>query len=240
MKEEILKLYQEGKPYKEIREIVKCSDHTIWRIVYNSDIPKRGSGAFKLKENPLSSFSREALYWLGYLAADGTINIENRAYAFVLYCKDKVILEKYNKFMLNQGKIKIWNKQGVYGCYINSKEICLWLKNKCGIGPNKALVLNPLIDITWDFIRGYFDGDGSIRLQGVHCESKFTTGSLAWANKISEFLNKNSIYNMIKQKENAYDVNIYRKEEVRKLFELMYKDAEVYTQYKYDRFKEFF
>lgn len=85
----------------------------------------------------------------------------------------------------------------MYGARLHSKSICNWLIEVCGIIPNKSLVVDPKLNITWDLLRGYFDGDGSIRLGGTRKESKFTTGSLIWAERISEFLLDNNIHNVI-------------------------------------------
>jgi len=58
--------------------------------------------------------------------------------------------------------------------------------NTFNIPERKALVLNPIIDIDWDILHGYFDGDGCIRLSKAkhrwnRYEAKFTTGSEIWA-----------------------------------------------------------
>ena len=233
--EEIIEMYKAGASYKEIAKGCNCSEYKVWTTV-----KKSGSGNSKPeKPNPLRTFSPEALYWLGYIIADGTIQYNKRHATLVLFSTHKEILEKFNEFMCGNCKIQIW-VNNVYGARIHSKSICEWLINECDITPNKALTVNPNIDIDWDLLRGYFDGDGSVRLTGYHAESKFTTGSFIWANRISELLFENDIYNVITQKGNAYDVNIYRKSESEKLFRNLYKDATVYLEYKYNRFVALF
>ena len=136
-------------------------------------------------------------------------------------------------------KFHIW-VNNVYGARVHNKVLCVWLVNVCNITPNKALNVNPTLPITWDLLRGYFDGDGSIRLKGYHGESKFTTSSKIWAERISKFLLDNNIYNVITIKGNAFDVNIYRKEDSKKLYENMYRDATIYLEYKHNRFVALF
>ena len=239
--EKIILLYNQGLPYKEIALQCKCSEYKIWSVIKKSGISMRGSGNSKpQKLNPFLSFSSEAMYWLGYIIADGTIVSTKRNHTLVLFSKDFTILKKFNLFMNNQCKIHLWNNNDVYGARLHSKVICDWLVNICNITPNKSTIVNPTLPITWDLLRGYFDGDGSITLKGSRKESKFTTGSLKWAERISSFLTINNIHNVITIKDNAYDVNIYRKEDSEKLYNKMYKNATIYLDYKYNRFVALF
>lgn len=57
----------------------------------------RGSGNSKPpKQNPFETFSRESMYWLGYIIADGNITATRLNATLVLFSKDREILEKYN------------------------------------------------------------------------------------------------------------------------------------------------
>lgn len=237
MKEDIIKFYKEGKSYKNISDLCKCSEYTVWKVVKNSDVEMRGSGNSKTsKINKLAEFSDEAMYWLGYIIADGTVvyNKTTRAYNITLYSKNMKILKKFISFM-GFGSIHKWTKDEVYGAVCRNKSIVEWLMSTCNILPNKALNINPYLEINRDLLRGYFDGDGSVRLQDTRGEMKFTTGSRQWAEKISSYLLSNNIYNIISPKENAYDVNIYRKSESKKLYHLMYDNASLFLDYKQAR-----
>lgn len=205
-----------------------------------SGLKMRGSGNSKpQKVNPFIDFSPESLYWLGYIMADGTINMTKRNYTLVLFSTNIKILQKFNIFMKNACKIHLWTNN-VYGARVHSKSLCNWLINTCNITPNKSKTLNPSIPINWHLLRGYFDGNGSIRLKGYHGESKFTTGSEIWSNRISEFLLNNNIHNVITRKGNAYDVNIYKLKDSKELYHRMYNNANIYLEYKYNRFVALF
>lgn len=237
----IIELYQKGLSYKEIASIVKCSEYKIWYTLKKNNIKMRGSGNSKpQKINPFVNLTSETLYWLGYICADGNIINTKRNSTLVLYSKNIEILEKYNNFTGNICKISLWNIQNVYGARLHSKMICEFLINSYNIVPNKSLILNPTLPITWDLLRGYFDGDGSIRLSRKSAECKFTTGSKIWAERISKFLILEGIENIIKQKGNAYDVTIYKKQFSKILFYKMYKNANIYLEYKYNRFVALF
>lgn len=238
--DDIILLYNEGLSYKEIALKCKCSEYKIWSILKKSDVKMRGSGNSKPPRiNPFLSFSPEAMYWLGYIMADATLIINSRQNTLVLFSTHRETLEKFNIFMNGFCKIHIW-VNNVYGARVHNKVLCTWLNDTCGVTPKKSLTLNPALPITWDLLRGYFDGDGSVRLQGYHGEAKFTTGSKIWAERISKFLLDNDIYNIITIKGNAFDVNIYRKEDSRKLYNKMYENATIYLEYKYNRFVALF
>ncbi len=104
----------------------------------------------------------------------------------------------------------------------------------------KALVLNPNIEIDWDILHGYFDGDGCVRLGKIknkweRYEIMFTTGSEVWANRIHNFLKKEGIYSSIRNKGNAYDVKVSNKVNLFYLYTKMYKSGTSRLEYKYKR-----
>lgn len=55
-------------------------------------------------------------------------------------------------------------KTGIYIVRYNSKPVVEWFANTFNIPEKKALCLNPTIEINWDLLHGYFDGDGCIRM----------------------------------------------------------------------------
>lgn len=241
--EQLIKAYQEGKSYKDLSIEFGISKVGIWRILKANGAVTRGSGVIKHLPNPFIAFNRESYYWLGYIIADGSIvhTKKYRNYTLHLYSKNIEVLNRYNEFMTNRCKIYLHTKSSnTYSARTSDKSLCEWLITVCNITPNKALTINPTLPITWDLLRGYFDGDGSIRLTKSKYEVKFTTGSKVWAERIKEFLAINNIYSVINVKGNAFDINIYRKTEVQKLFNYLYNDTTLYLQYKFHRFDALF
>ena len=85
-----------------------------------------------------------------------------------LNIKDYSHLEKFKKSINGNNPIKESIRPNNHSCYIdvNCKEFCLAL-NELGITPKKSLSLKINFDLIPKelrnhFIRGYFDGDGSI------------------------------------------------------------------------------
>lgn len=193
----------------------------------------------KNRENPFECMSPEAKYWIGYLFADGHFVYDDRHYSISLFSKDEDILMKFKEFIGDKAKF-YRRPTGICQVIYNSKPVTKWFIDTFNVSNRKAFTLNPTIELDWDVVHGYFDGDGCIRLQNPHKEAKFTTGSLIWAQRLQGFLSKYEIESTIKQKENAYDVNIYKASSVALLFANMYASNTSRLEYKYQRFVALF
>lgn len=193
----------------------------------------------KNKENPFECMSPEAKYWIGYLFADGHFVYDNRHYSISLFSKDEDILMKFKEFIGDKARF-YRRPTGICQVIYNSKPVTKWFIDTFNVSNRKAFTLNPTIELDWDIVHGYFDGDGCIRLKNPHKEAKFTTGSLVWAQRLQKFLAKYEIESTIKQKENAYDVNIYKVGSVALLFANMYASNTSRLEYKYQRFVALF
>ena len=119
--------------------------------------------------NPVNT--PEAAYILGFYIADGCLN--GNKFVITLNEKDKEILEKIRNYMSPITKLiykkETVNKQGIishpmYSFAFSCKEIVNKLE-KLGLGKNKTYLNKSIKNIVpkelmWDFIRGYWDGDG--------------------------------------------------------------------------------
>lgn len=198
----------------------------------------------KNRENSFECMSPEAKYWIGYIFADGHLVYSKRAYSISLYSKDKDIMLKFKNFIGDKAKI-YQRPTGIMQVIYNSKPVTQWFMSTFNIPERKALVLDPSIDIDWDLLHGYFDGDGSVRMTKYRhrwnrYEAKFTTGSEIWAKRINQFLEKEGIKSSIKIKGNAYDVNISGKASLYYLYTKMYASNTSRLEYKYNTFVALF
>lgn len=193
----------------------------------------------KNRENPFECMSSEAKYWIGYIFADGHLVYTNRQYSISLFSKDENIMLRFKNFI--GGKARIYKRpSGIYQVIYNSKPVTKWFMETFNISQVKALTLDPSVELDWDIVHGYFDGDGSVRLDGTHYEAKFTTGSEVWANRLKEFLARYEIESVITPKGKAFDVNIYKKSSVALLFAYLYTTNTSRLEYKYQRFVALF
>lgn len=198
----------------------------------------------KNRENPFECMSPEAKYWIGYIFADGHLVNSHRSYSISLFSKDKDIMLKFKNFIGEKAKI-YERPTGIVQVTYNSKPVTQWFMTTFNIPEKKALVLNPSIKIDWDLLHGYFDGDGSVRMTKIkgrwnRYEAKFTTGSKIWAERISQFLEKEGIKTHISIKGNAYDVNVSGKASLYYLYTKMYASNTSKLEYKYNTFVALF
>lgn len=195
-------------------------------------------------DNPFESMTPEAKYWIGYIFADGHIVFHDRYYSISLFSKDEAILRKFQEFIGEKARF-YKRRTGICQVIYNSKPVTKWFVETFNIPEKKALTLNPTIEIDWDILHGYFDGDGCIRLtlskgKWSRYEAKITTGSKVWADRVSEFLENEGISTYISQKGTAYDVNILGKFNVEALYNKMYASNTSKLEYKYNQFVALF
>lgn len=200
----------------------------------------------KNKENPFEKMDPEVRYWLGYIFADGHLvyNEKHRVYSISLFSNNEQILNDYLEFL--GSKAHLYKRpSGIMQVIYNSKPVTKWFMNTFQIPENKSCVLNPSIEIDWDILHGYFDGDGSIRNtlskgKWKRYEAKFTTGSVLWANRIQDFLREEGVPSVIKQKGNAFDILISGKANLFYMYNKMYASGTSKLKYKYDIFVALF
>ena len=200
----------------------------------------------KNSENPFECMSAEAKYWLGYIFADGHIvyNTNARVYSVSLFSTDEPIMQKFKDFIGKKARM-YRRPTGIIQVIYNSKPVAEWFVNTIGISNRKALSLNPNIELDWNILHGYFDGDGSIRRglsrgKFLRYEMKFTTGSEIWKDRIVDFLSKEGVSTHVNRKGNAFDININNKVNLYYMFKHLYQDNTSKLEYKYDQFVALF
>ena len=136
----------------------------------------------KKKNDDYFSIQSPNMAWLlGFLAADGTISKRDNTIKLGLSEKDSEILERIKtELSLEDTEVKHYTNSRGYDCcsleWTSKKQ-----KNdlsKYSVVPEKTFILKPpyLLNSQYyiDYIRGYFDGDGSIN----YCHIK--GGALRW------------------------------------------------------------
>jgi hypothetical protein len=227
-----LELYRQGTPIKEI-----CKILGVWKD-YPSLIAKkhgiqRGSGkSFKIKAEKFSQRTAEADYWLGYLISDG--NLSTKGYRISIASIDDEVIHKFMRFL---EFASIFDRGYLKEVYFSSKPLHKYLCS-LGITPKKSHTINLKVPLNRHILRGIIDGDGSIH--NKRKVVKITTGSVALGNQIVDFLRTVKIFSCIRKRgaDNCWDVWIERKEDFKKLFELLYKDVKssVYMERKFNKF----
>lgn len=114
--------------------------------------------------------TEDKAYFLGFICADGCILNNTKTYRYQLTLKIHIKDEDILKHFINciNGEMKIWkHKKGeMVEIKFSGKKIINDLFN-LGVTPNKTFnLVYPKInkDIERHFLRGFFDGDGCIRV----------------------------------------------------------------------------
>lgn len=150
-------------------------------MAYNKNIMRK----YTLNEKFFSTWTPEMAYMLGFVAADGCLykyvdKINSYLMSIQLNSKDRHILESFNNMIGSNRPIrtvsastsitksgKTYNKGEQSGFYINSFQIAQDLM-RLHIHPRKSWTAEWPTDYPPEFmhhyVRGFFDGDGSIHL----------------------------------------------------------------------------
>lgn len=167
----IISEYKKGKTLSALGREFGVSYSTIRNLLKRKGIKTEGNKHnFPRDEFYFSNIdSKEKAYWLGFLYADGCVHSNSNEISITL--KDRDHLEKFRKAIKSNNKIgesidrRFSSLPKIYHFSIKDKQLKSDLI-KWGCVPNKSLALTKIPNIPRDFvshfIRGYFDGDGSL------------------------------------------------------------------------------
>jgi hypothetical protein len=156
---------------------------------------------FKVIDSP------DKAYFLGLLASDGNISPRLTAVRIALKEEDSLILEQFRKF-LGEDAPELKTKTSKINGKLSAPQKVLALSKKSmvedllklGITPNKSHTLKLLCDLREfkkDFLRGVWDGDGSI----TERRFKVTTASEEFANQLQTWILDVSAVKLLIKKE---------------------------------------
>lgn len=244
----------------EIGRICNVTSDTIeyWRKKFN--IPKSDKGIqtnrkFKINENYFEVIdTEEKAYWLGFIMADGCIsktNTNGNYNRFEINLKEGDIkhIEKMNKSFESNYPIKIIKKTNkkldfeatICNLRINCKKFVDFLM-KNGITPNKTGNENIPNTIPYHlikhFIRGFFDGDGSIT---INKSFRICSSSISILKEINDYFEKTlqikfKIYSTDKYNIPFYVIDSLNTKKNKKVLSHLYDNANIYLDRKYNRY----
>lgn len=188
--------------------------------------------------NYFKTWSKNMAYIFGLWCADGCIYSQNKGYYWCITLKedDKYLLKQIDEEM--QGQHKLYKNRHCYSLMFSCKTIYQDIV-MLGGKETKSLTLQfPNIPEQYlsHFIRGYFDGDGSVSQRG---NSGYLIGTYEFCEQLNVVLKRNGInISSIKEKHpelcsNTYCLNIFKKEEFRKFSEFIYSDMDENSLYLY-------
>lgn len=228
--------------------------NTVKKVLEENGITIRTGSAshFKDKRN-LNIFEKidteEKAYWLGFLFADG--GIVGNYVVIALQGRDIEHLEKFKKFLgADTAKIYQYEREGRPYCRISigCKKMVEDLA-KYGCVQKKSLILKPPIELVpeefyYDFLRGYFDGDGclSYSVENNRWQSNVigTNEMMTW---VCQVLNLNTAPKHDENKygnHNVWTVHFNGRFNVARAWDKLERNgnAKVYLTRKYDLYKQ--
>jgi len=191
--------------------------------------------------------TQDKAYFLGLTVADGNISkkLPNRQQVLKLGLIDKEPLEVFAKYLETNKKIYTidnsknksrYSQKTSYRLDITSQKICDDLAN-LGVLPNKTFNENiPNIpdNLFHHFVRGFFDGDGSVflaknRTEDVSLNVTFS-GSHDFLKALLDKVNlyessAKLLYKDTRTASNCWNIKLYNKTRSLPLYSYMYKDV---------------
>jgi hypothetical protein len=199
-----------------------------------------------LNETGFDDYSEHSCYWAGFLAADGCVDLKHRVRLMLKY-DDINHLEKFKSFLQSTHTISS-NTTTYNRCSFEftSPYMCDMLEFNFNIVPNKT---NKLVfakhlpkEYLRHYIRGYFDGDGSI------CESfsnknsitasiyaTFSSGCEQFSLDLFNYLQENlELGGHLQAFKNSVKWQLkFNTNDAKKLLAYMYQDCSIYLDRKY-------
>jgi len=204
---------------------------------------------------------QEKAYWLGFIYADGCVYKRGDFQGLLtigLNDKDLNILELFKhdieaEYPINFRKSKYKNKEGystMATLTLISDKIFNDLANYSCV-PNKTFKIKEIPQIPKSlyrhFIRGYFDGDGSINKIKSKSQKQFSfsiLGQKEFIEQIQEIINNELNIELLlyqdKRTENLYFTATSNKKYFAKIYSYLYDGATRYMERKKEIFEEFF
>ena len=229
---------------------------TNYLVTYYPDVKVCGKANFN--EHIFDTIdSEEKAYWLGFIYADGTISsspLRKDEGAKVQYQFELSLSYKDYDHLLKFADFLEYDRNKVYcdnvRCRLSVYSKHLWNILNCnGCTPQKSLTLRfpqkELFDnifLIKHFIRGYFDGDGSVTYANKnHTTLEFhLLGTSQFLEEVKKYLNIDVNLNILhpeKQSITKY-IQVTGKKALL-LFDLLYKNATIYLDRKYNKYLDF-
>lgn len=231
------KYIEENQSIKQLSTDFGCSPQAIRAMLRKQNITLKGNKN-GYPRNSLYFYdinSVDKAYWLGFLYADGCV-VEKKNEIFCSQ-KSKEHLVKFQQAIeaINHKIVKVKDNRFSQECIyyrfaIKDKQLCKDLI-RWGCVPNKSLILSKIPNIPREyvshFLRGYFDGDGSLHyLKNTNnYRMSFTCGSKEFLEDIRHELQKDNLSIRKDTNKNVYQLRISGRKQVKKILDYLYKDS---------------
>lgn len=257
--EEIITMYKNNISLREIERKTHHGRDRISKMLENLGIKTTSGNHYRKYFFDFDFFEKIdtelKAYWLGFMYADGCVLPQNRygeqKIQLTLAQQDEQTIIDFKNDLKSTYPIRYDNSKHkknenaqiqVIMNMCSQKTVddlkklgCVEKKSLILTFPTEEQVPNSLIH---HFIRGYFDGDGSIYISNNRGNISFV-GTEDFIKTLSSYFNYGSVV-QDKRKPNSWYLNTAGYNPVKEYYDFMYQDATRYMQRKYNKFQEAF
>jgi len=239
LKPKAVSLFYSGLNCNQIAEELEIYRKTVGKWLREAGCEYSKVNKAKINSSVFNNIdTEEKSYWLGFIYADGYVSTTSN-FELSLSLKDIHHLQEFKKFFQFEGKIYIDIKLNICRLQFQDPEIVNDLK-KIGCVNKKSLVLTfPKLDddLISHFVRGYFDGDGSVS-KPEKSISVSIVGTKEFLEPIHDLLNIPKYKIKHRQVKHAKEVHIseFSGKDARNFGKFIYKDSTVCLERKKERF----
>lgn len=241
--EKAVKLYSQGMSVPEINKKYGFNTYKLYKELKEKELTRshrEKSLKYKCNEDYFNKIdNQKKAYWLGYMCADGYITKTKYGYVSAVTSKDGDHLELFKQDLESTHEVKKYSTTTSYGnteyyrLLITSKQLFYGLKNNGCVENKSKILLPPNIDKNLErhWIRGYYDGDGSIRKRpqsksGFSLSVLGTEQVVSW---INNYINGSFWYDSIK------DIWYLDTTITLEILDFLYDNADRHLERKFDR-----
>jgi hypothetical protein len=187
----IVELYNEGCGVMELSDEFQLHRTTIQRVLKRHNVKLRKRTPAHYDIHFFDEYNANSCYWAGFIAADGYVRFDRANVSIHLSVNDVSHLKKLEVLTNYIGKTRVYEN-----------ECCLsfageWfpkaLADNFDICPRKTFNITISDKIPKNmiphFLRGYFDGDGSVvKTDDGYLRANFTSGSVVLLRQIVDYM----------------------------------------------------
>ena len=206
-----------------------------------SQIQSENARKYNINQDYFKTWSNNMAYILGFWYADGCI-YGGKIFDITLHKKDKYIIKQIAQELDYQGPILDYVDRQACRINFSCKVIYNDLIALGGTERKSKILQFPNIPIEFlpDFIRGYFDGDGSVyNVKGKRINTNFACGSIKFLQSLLQLLKKEAGIEGGSISIANQSLTFGKKDSI-KLGNYIYQNnPELYLLRKYEKFKQY-
>jgi len=196
-------------------------------------------GHYDFNHGFFSKMTEKAAYVAGFIAADGYLNIKANRIEIAIQTADRIHLQRIADAMEYTGPLYEKTGVGAVSLHITSQKLLADIIAILGVTNNKTLALKQCEihdGFINHFIRGYFDGDGSIKPDVKCIRILGTFDFLSWIAKyVADNLKVTDKVPKRKGLENVYELGYYGADMLT-ICAWMYNGSTLHLDRKYQRY----